>query len=36
MTKVCGSCGLTKNFDEFYRDSSRRDGLSFYCKKWVW
>ena len=32
MTRRCPDCGLDKAATEFRRNSSRPDGLSFYCK----
>lgn len=31
-TKHCKDCGQTKPRTDFYRDGSRTDGLSFYCR----
>ncbi len=31
--KNCNKCKENKPFSDFYRDSSRSDGLCFYCKK---
>jgi hypothetical protein len=30
--KTCAKCGESKNFDEFSKNSKRRDGLQNYCK----
>lgn len=32
MRKICERCESSKPVDEFYRDSSRKDGLAPYCK----
>ena len=31
-TKKCPCCGKTKSYSEFYKNSSRKDGLTTYCK----
>jgi len=30
--KICSKCGLTKNFDDFYKRKSSKDGLRSECK----
>lgn len=32
-TKKCPKCGETKNIDEFYKNKTRKDGFSSWCKK---
>ena len=31
--KVCNKCGLSKSLSEFYKDSQKKDGHSYSCKK---
>lgn len=31
-TKTCSRCKLTKSVDEFPKNKSKKDGLSYYCK----
>ena len=31
--KTCKKCNCTKNKDEFYKNRSRKDGVSTYCKE---
>lgn len=31
-TKTCPKCGFEKSFDEFAKNKTKNDGLSFYCK----
>jgi len=31
--KKCGKCKCKKQLTEFYRDKSKNDGLTNYCKK---
>lgn len=31
--KVCNKCGLSKSLREFYKDSQKKDGHSYSCKK---
>lgn len=33
MTKVCSKCGKEKDKSEFYKDKTKPDGLSYWCKK---
>jgi hypothetical protein len=35
MEKLCGSCNITKNVSEFYKNSKRKDGLASGCKQCV-
>lgn len=32
MKKTCAKCGETKDLTDFYKDSSRKDGIHPYCK----
>lgn len=32
MMKTCSKCAIEKNFEEFHRDSQKRDGLTPKCK----
>jgi len=32
-TKICRKCKKEKKVDEFYKNKSKKDGLSYYCKK---
>ncbi len=34
-TKICVSCNLEKSTDNFYKDESRKSGLSTYCKECI-
>ncbi len=33
MSKVCTKCGAKKELSEFYKDTSRKDGLRRWCKE---
>lgn len=33
ITKFCKRCSTEKQIDEFFRDKSKKDGLTIYCKK---
>lgn len=33
IMKVCNKCGLSKSLSEFYKDSQKKDGHSYSCKK---
>lgn len=32
-SKVCTKCGITKPLNEYHKDKSRKEGISYYCKK---
>lgn len=32
ITKICSKCGLEKLLNEFYKNSTRKDGYDHYCK----
>lgn len=34
-TKFCKKCGFEKDFTEFYKCKSQKDGLTFYCKSHI-
>ena len=34
--KVCSVCGESKPLDEYYKDSSRKDGYEHRCKDCLW
>jgi hypothetical protein len=31
--KICGKCATPKNYTDFYRDKTQKDGYAFYCKE---
>lgn len=33
--KICSKCRKIKNIKEFYKNKSKKDGLSIWCKKCI-